>query len=87
MPHCRRLLLPRWLRLAHRRLLGRNLLRGRGISGSGRHLLTQTLHLGLGLLQQPFQRLAAAKGCSSGAGADAYAILSDTVQIDQPLLP
>src|SRR5262245_17667794 len=58
VPPRRRLLLPRWLWLARRRLLCRNLLWGPGISGGGCHLLTQTLDLSLGLLQQPLQRLA-----------------------------
>src|SRR4051812_42962416 len=48
--------------------------------------LLQTLDLGLGLLQESLQRRAAAKRGRPGTGADAHAILSDAVQIDQTLL-
>src|SRR3954462_7047309 len=49
-------------------------------------LLPQLLELGSGLLQESLQGLAAVKRGRSGAGADAHAILSDAVQIDQALL-
>ena len=57
----------------------------RGMGGSGQ-LLPQPLDLGLGLLQESLQGLAAAKRGRSGTGADAHAILSDAVQIDQASL-
>ena len=44
------------------------------------------MDLGSGLLQEPLQRLAAAKRGRPGTGANAHAILRDSVQIDQTLL-
>ena len=73
-------------RLACRRLLRHDPWCGRGIGDIRGQFPPQVLELGLGLLQESLQGLAAAKRGRPGTGADTHAILSDAVQIDQALL-